>query len=201
MEEEDDKKKVVKKAYPQAEEEDNDSDDCYEIDPIDFTTKLEFSSADDSSVAIVAHKGHVALRDFPHPRHLCGNFPFCRTTHETFCSKCFCYVCEVAAPCSEWWGKNGHCNVSQKELEGRLQKFTLDHDQGRIFDLVEQLATIPAFQIYEFLETIPTISILPTAGNNTGKSTSSASAGGRLRRRDFVRRANRAARGSVRSST
>ncbi|XP_028554075.1 uncharacterized protein LOC110109174 isoform X2 [Dendrobium catenatum] len=114
---------------------------------------------------------------------------------------CFCYVCEVAAPCSEWWGKNGHCNVSQKELEGRLQKFTLDHDQGRIFDLVEQLATIPAFQIYEFLETIPTISILPTAGNNTGKSTSSASAGGRLRRRDFVRRANRAARGSVRSST
>ncbi|KAI0520226.1 hypothetical protein KFK09_007697 [Dendrobium nobile] len=118
MEEEDDKKKVVKKAYPHAEEEDNDSDDCYEINPIDFTTKLEFSSADDNSVAIVAQKGHVALRDFPHPRHLCGNFPFSRTTHETFCSKCFCYVCEVAAPCSEWWGKNGHCNVSQKELEG-----------------------------------------------------------------------------------
>ncbi|KAH0465570.1 hypothetical protein IEQ34_005673 [Dendrobium chrysotoxum] len=118
MEEEDDKKNVVKKADPQAEEEDNDSDDCYEIDPIDFTTKLKFSSADDDSVAIVAQKGHVALRDFPHPRHLCGNFPFSRTAHETYCSKCFCYVCEVAAPCSEWWGENGHCNVSRKELEG-----------------------------------------------------------------------------------
>ncbi|XP_020571409.1 uncharacterized protein LOC110018437 [Phalaenopsis equestris] len=108
MEEEDDKKKVVKIAIPQAKEEDSDSDDCYEIDPIDFTRKLAIrsydddcyeidaidftrklviSTSDDDGVAIVSEKGHVALRDFPHPRHLCGNFPFSRTRHETYCSK------------------------------------------------------------------------------------------------------------------
>ncbi|THU73206.1 hypothetical protein C4D60_Mb04t20360 [Musa balbisiana] len=32
-----------------------------------------------------------------------------------FWVQCFCYVCEVAAPCSRWNGANGHCSVYTKE--------------------------------------------------------------------------------------
>ncbi|XP_020571410.1 uncharacterized protein LOC110018438 isoform X1 [Phalaenopsis equestris] len=111
MEEEDAKKEIVKIAIPQVKEEGSDRDDCYEIDPIDFTRKLAIrsydddcyeidaidftrklviSTSDDDGVAIVSEKGHVALRDFPHPRHLCGNFPFSRTRHETYCMLLLC---------------------------------------------------------------------------------------------------------------
>ena len=94
---------------------------------------------DDSEAVVMPPQ--VALRDFPHPRHLCANFPFNCTAHESYCSKvhleptlqripisiqghhsqsvfwvqCFCYVCEVAAPCSRWNGANGHCSVYTKE--------------------------------------------------------------------------------------
>ncbi|KAK8964107.1 hypothetical protein KSP40_PGU004017 [Platanthera guangdongensis] len=133
MEEEDDKRNVVKIPILRSNNEDSDSDDCYEIDPIDFTCKLTFSSSsdadaaadDDDDVAITAAKGPVSLRDFPHPRHLCGNFPFDRTTPESYCSKCFCCLCEVVAPCSEWRGVDGHCNVSVRKSEGGPQYILL----------------------------------------------------------------------------
>ncbi|WOL06303.1 hypothetical protein Cni_G15035 [Canna indica] len=109
-------KKVVEKAKTEEE------DDCYVIDPEDFFRKLTVSDPCDSDdVILVAEKGPVALRDFPHPRHLCANFPFNSTAHESHCSKCFCYVCEVAAPCRQWNGSNGHCNVSTKEKPQQLE--------------------------------------------------------------------------------
>ncbi|XP_008796289.1 uncharacterized protein LOC103711787 [Phoenix dactylifera] len=114
MEEEgDNKEKIVKIAS--AEEGADEEDDCYEIDPIDFARKLTINDSDD--IVIVAEKGPVALKDFPHPRHLCGNFPFHSTSHESYCNKCFCYVCETSAPCQHWRGIDGHCHVSKKHEE------------------------------------------------------------------------------------
>ncbi|KAJ0970811.1 hypothetical protein J5N97_018770 [Dioscorea zingiberensis] len=114
MEKRDDKEKVVKleemEYYGGGES--GDQDDCYEIDPIDFFRKCNFCASDE--VALVAEKGDVALRDYPHPRHLCGNYPFNKSPHESYCSKCFCYVCQSAAPCKKWRGINGHCHVSGK---------------------------------------------------------------------------------------
>ncbi|CAL9756636.1 unnamed protein product [Musa acuminata subsp. burmannicoides] len=104
--------KAVEKEESRADDED---DDCYVIDPVaDCFGKLTLGDPSDD-VILVAEKGPVALRDFPHPRHLCANFPFNCTAHESYCSKCFCYVCEVAAPCSRWNGANGHCSVYTKE--------------------------------------------------------------------------------------
>ncbi|KAG6537768.1 hypothetical protein ZIOFF_002865 [Zingiber officinale] len=89
-------------------------DDCYEIPPVDFTRKLNLGLPSDD-VILLAEKGPIALRDFPHPRPLCANFPFDTTAHERYCSQCFCCVCEVAAPCSNWTGDDGHYNASIKE--------------------------------------------------------------------------------------
>lgn len=117
-EQEDNKEKIAKINKAQAE--DDDEDDCYEIDPSDFIRKLTINSStkDNDEVAIVAEKGPVALRDFPHPRHLCANFPFTTTPHETCCAKCFCYVCEIAAPCLQWTGTSAaHCDVTKKTPE------------------------------------------------------------------------------------
>ncbi|XP_039785062.1 uncharacterized protein LOC120651585 isoform X2 [Panicum virgatum] len=73
----------------------SDDDDCVEIDPAEFAKKLNLKETDD--VILVAAKGKVALRDFPHPRHLCGNFPFDKTPHESLCGKCYCSLCDVPA--------------------------------------------------------------------------------------------------------
>ncbi|PKA53120.1 hypothetical protein AXF42_Ash019028 [Apostasia shenzhenica] len=120
MEEEDEKGKVVKIASWRARGKEKEDDDCYEIEAINFARKLSVSSSGgggDDDVAIVAKKGEVevALRDFSHPRHLCGNYPFGGTPHEKYCKKCFCYKCEIAAPCSLWWGTDGHCHVLWKK--------------------------------------------------------------------------------------
>ncbi|XP_020578952.1 uncharacterized protein LOC110023734 isoform X2 [Phalaenopsis equestris] len=38
-----------------------------------------------ADLLIVGEKGHLACRDFPHPRHLCASFPFSSTPHEKHC--------------------------------------------------------------------------------------------------------------------
>uniref|UniRef100_A0A0E0MB26 Uncharacterized protein n=1 Tax=Oryza punctata TaxID=4537 RepID=A0A0E0MB26_ORYPU len=56
----------------------------------------------------------VALRDFPHPRHLCAKFPFDKTSHESRCRKCYCSVCEVpVSSCLNWKGTEGHCHATK----------------------------------------------------------------------------------------
>ncbi|CAK8567715.1 unnamed protein product [Lathyrus sativus] len=82
-----------------------------EFDPfesIDFSKlSLENKNNDDddddaSDISIVAEKGQVACRDYPHARHLCVKFPFNTTSHESSCEKCYCYVCDSVAPCKYW---------------------------------------------------------------------------------------------------
>ncbi|CAM0956091.1 unnamed protein product [Alopecurus aequalis] len=88
-------------------------DDCCEIDLAEFAKKVNLKAADDE-VVVVAAKGPVALRDFPHPRNLCANFPFDTTPHENRCCKCYCNLCEVpASSCLEWKGTEGHCHATK----------------------------------------------------------------------------------------
>ncbi|CAN8230273.1 unnamed protein product [Cochlearia groenlandica] len=77
---------------------DFDPDDSFEAKKICFSDKSEC----DDEVEIVHEKGQVACRDFPHPRHLCYKFHFESTNHSTHCNQCYCYVCELAAPCKQW---------------------------------------------------------------------------------------------------
>ncbi|CAH2077754.1 unnamed protein product [Thlaspi arvense] len=83
-------------------------EDCFilDFDPNDSfdSRKLSFSDnpESDNDVAIIHEKGQVACRDFPHPRHLCLKYPFGSTNHALHCKQCFCYVCDLAAPCPHW---------------------------------------------------------------------------------------------------
>ncbi|XP_047094699.1 uncharacterized protein LOC124707089 isoform X2 [Lolium rigidum] len=75
---------------------------------------------DDDDCVIVAEKGEVACRDFPHSRHLCSNMPFGTTSHNKHCTMCYCFVCDAPAPCS-YWGKglsvDDHCHATDKETK------------------------------------------------------------------------------------
>ncbi|XP_048552928.1 uncharacterized protein LOC125533317 [Triticum urartu] len=72
---------------------------------------------DDEDLAVVAERGPVACRDFPHARYLCVKFPFATTPHEKHCEQCYCFVCDVAAPCATWRGHAmyGHCHASDQD--------------------------------------------------------------------------------------
>ncbi|KAG2239866.1 hypothetical protein Bca52824_091392 [Brassica carinata] len=107
-------------------------EDCFilDFDPNDsFDHSKELSSSDnpegdDDDVAIVHEKGQVACRDFPHPRHLCSKYPFETTNHLLHCDKCYCYVCDVAAPCPFWnpvyYGS--HCEAKEEKKWQHLRK-------------------------------------------------------------------------------
>ncbi|KAL2339535.1 hypothetical protein Fmac_007475 [Flemingia macrophylla] len=84
------------------------TEDCFILgfDP-SAPVPLSTSCADD--LAVIAEKGQVACRDYPHSRHLCLKFPFKTTPHESHCEMCYCYVCDSTAPCNYWKGM--HCNA------------------------------------------------------------------------------------------
>ncbi|VVA11399.1 PREDICTED: RPM1 interacting [Prunus dulcis] len=97
-------------------------DDCFilDFDPFEPIQLSKLSVSDNFAghnapespdVAVVAEKGQVACRDYPHSRHLCLKFPFETTPHESYCELCYCYVCDSAAPCVLW--KLAHCHASE----------------------------------------------------------------------------------------
>lgn len=62
---------------------------------------------------------------FPHPRHICGIYPFENSSHSSFCEKCYCYVCQIpASECQSW--KTSHCNAIDSNIwqQARQQKKT-----------------------------------------------------------------------------
>ncbi|KAG8084303.1 hypothetical protein GUJ93_ZPchr0010g10049 [Zizania palustris] len=79
------------------------------------------TAAANDDIAVVAERGKVACRDYPHPRSACAEYPFSKTPHEKHCDKCFCYVCDVAAPCLSW-KEQGHCHASDKENKWKIQR-------------------------------------------------------------------------------
>ncbi|CAJ2641842.1 uncharacterized protein LOC123916479 [Trifolium pratense] len=92
------------------------TDDCFilgfdptDTTPIDVSSKPQSKDADDD-LCVLGEKGKVALRDYPHSRHLCIKFPFKTTARESYCDKCYCYVCDSAAPC-KYWTTGNHCSA------------------------------------------------------------------------------------------
>ncbi|CAF1758866.1 unnamed protein product, partial [Brassica napus] len=61
----------------------------------------------------------VACRNFPHPRHLCLNFPFGSTPNATHCHLCYCCICDKPAPCAQWM--SSHCSASADSVEWRTR--------------------------------------------------------------------------------
>ncbi|KAF5810115.1 hypothetical protein HanRHA438_Chr04g0175241 [Helianthus annuus] len=102
----------------------DDKEDCFildfnpEEDDLDLSgiEKGRLNNVQDSpDVFLVAEKGQVACRDYPHSRHLCVKHPFEKTSHESYCKLCYCFVCDVAAPCKLWSGVSGHCHAIDNE--------------------------------------------------------------------------------------
>ncbi|KAE9604071.1 hypothetical protein Lal_00002193 [Lupinus albus] len=93
------------------------TNDCFilDFDPSESLKVLNLSlegNDDDADLSVVAEKGPVPCRDYPHSRHLCLKFPFSTTPHESCCEMCFCYVCDLAAPCKYWTQPLArHCNA------------------------------------------------------------------------------------------
>ncbi|TVU31580.1 hypothetical protein EJB05_23270, partial [Eragrostis curvula] len=92
-------------------------EDCQILsgDPLAAAEVTPTAAAANDDIAVVAERGQVACRDYPHPRSTCAKNPFSTTPHERYCDKCFCYVCDIAAPCVYWMGAGGHCHASEKD--------------------------------------------------------------------------------------
>lgn len=112
----------------------DDDDDCVVLsgDPekpvaaVDDVCRNEADSSDDGDdVLVVGEKGQVACRDYPHPRHLCVEFPFDSTPHERHCQLCHCYVCDSIAPCVHWgtgFSTSDHCHATDKQELWKTQR-------------------------------------------------------------------------------
>ncbi|CAN6283830.1 unnamed protein product [Urochloa humidicola] len=103
-------------------------EDCQILaaDPLSATTEVTPSSAAaNDEITVVAERGKVACRDYPHPRSACAKNPFGTTPHERHCEKCFCYVCDVAAPCVSWKGYGGHCHASDKDQKWKAMRLMM----------------------------------------------------------------------------
>ncbi|CAA2998148.1 Hypothetical predicted protein [Olea europaea subsp. europaea] len=122
---------------PTAKIEDSDDDDCVILDGDPdklLAVKDGRVNIDDSDdLVVIAEKGQVACRDFPHPRHLCAKFPFASTPHERRCDQCHCYVCESIAPCCLWGtgiSSHDHCHATEKEEFWRAQRKSLKNSDN-----------------------------------------------------------------------
>ncbi|TYI13418.1 hypothetical protein ES332_A08G057700v1 [Gossypium tomentosum] len=95
-------------------------DDCIvlEGDPEKAVSDVNDYHDDSDELLVVGHKGQIACRDFPHPRHDCAKFPFSSTSHDQHCELCHCFVCDVRAPCCYWGlgiSNTDHCHATNKE--------------------------------------------------------------------------------------
>ncbi|KAI4364110.1 hypothetical protein MLD38_020245 [Melastoma candidum] len=105
----------------------NDDDDCLVLDrDPNEPVLVRYLPCDD--VLVVAEKGQVASRDYPHARYDCAKFPFSTTPHEKHCDMCHCYVCDSFAPCARWGtGLFGHCNANDKDENWKARRNIYKH--------------------------------------------------------------------------
>ncbi|CAI0397631.1 unnamed protein product [Linum tenue] len=106
-------------------------EDCFilDFDPYDqpASDQKVKNFTPDADIALISEKGQVACRDYPHARHLCAEFPFDKTPHQKYCSRCYCYVCDTAAPCALWEvGKSPHCHAM-----GQVAAWQVERDKMR----------------------------------------------------------------------
>ncbi|KMT16475.1 hypothetical protein BVRB_3g050930 [Beta vulgaris subsp. vulgaris] len=111
-------------------------EDCFilEFDPCELENFSKLSICEksegvavDDDVSILAEKGQVACRDYPHSRHVCATHLFNKTPHEIHCKMCYCYICDVPAPCQKWNGGSSklglsHCDATEESQFWRLLK-------------------------------------------------------------------------------
>ncbi|MBA0621777.1 hypothetical protein Godav_007374 [Gossypium davidsonii] len=86
--------------------------DSMNIAKLSFTIQDAHDDDDDDDLTVVAEKGKVACRDYPHSRHLCLRFPFDKTPHEKHC-----YL--ALAPCEFW---TIHCHASEHVEDWKSQR-------------------------------------------------------------------------------
>ncbi|KAH7841712.1 hypothetical protein Vadar_033326 [Vaccinium darrowii] len=98
---------------------DPNDDDSLHLSPLNMS-----NNPNSPDLSVLAEKGQVACRDYPHPRHLCVKNCFEKTPHENHCKLCFCFVCDTAAPCKNWSGGNGHCHAINNEAWKSQRKKT-----------------------------------------------------------------------------
>ncbi|CAL0309804.1 unnamed protein product [Lupinus luteus] len=94
-------------------------DDCVilDCDPEKSVNSVEQQLSESDELLVVGEKGQIACRDYPHPRHLCGNYPFSSTPHQSHCDKCHCFVCDSLAPCPKWGTgllTTDHCHATDR---------------------------------------------------------------------------------------
>ncbi|KAL3846056.1 hypothetical protein ACJIZ3_003459 [Penstemon smallii] len=106
-------------------------EDCFVID-FDPNDELDISNLSLSNdnvevdLRVIAEKGQVACRDYPHPRHACAKFPFKKTPHGIHCKLCYCYVCDLVAPCEDWIGASSHCHAFDNESWNLKKKLRVE---------------------------------------------------------------------------
>ncbi|KAF7057197.1 hypothetical protein CFC21_064515 [Triticum aestivum] len=131
-----------------------DDDDCVVLDgdpdgAVAVVGRKGAAGNDVSSdeLQIVAEKGQVACRDFPHSRHLCSNLPFGTTSHEKHCTMCYCFVCDVRAPC-DYWGTglsiDDHCHATDKETRWKTLRLAFKCKGLRASNPEKENAMYPA---------------------------------------------------------
>uniref|UniRef100_A0A0D9VPD6 RPM1 interacting protein 13 n=1 Tax=Leersia perrieri TaxID=77586 RepID=A0A0D9VPD6_9ORYZ len=109
-----------------AADDDGDDDDCVVLDGdpnkavVLVNKERPGGGGPEEELQIVAEKGELACRDFPHPRHLCVSMPFRTSSHANHCAMCHCYVCDSPAPCA-FWGEGtkptDHCHATDKDAK------------------------------------------------------------------------------------
>ncbi|CAL4928985.1 unnamed protein product [Urochloa decumbens] len=119
-------KNAVRDAADAHGDNDEDDDDCVILDgdpdkPV-AVAKEEGPRRDaaEDELQIVAEKGELACRDFPHPRHLCATLLFSTSSHASHCNMCHCYVCDSPAPCAFWGNgtaRTDHCHATDKDAK------------------------------------------------------------------------------------
>ncbi|XP_010934228.1 uncharacterized protein [Elaeis guineensis] len=132
-------------------------DDCLVLDsdpdnPVSVVGDKGGGGDGSDDLLILGEKGQLACRDYPHPRHLCANFPFSTTSHAKHCKLCHCYVCDSPAPCV-YWGNGGastdHCHSTDKDGKWKVlrQSFKQKNTTSRPQKLPDTtLSMMPSFQ-------------------------------------------------------
>ncbi|RDX74982.1 hypothetical protein CR513_45193, partial [Mucuna pruriens] len=130
----------------------DETEECFILD-FDPYESLHFSKLsldnhlhDASDVSIIAEKGPLACRDYPHPRHhLCLKFPFTTTPHNSYCEMCYCYVCDSAAPCKYWTPLHSHTVMQiRRNQEINMKSSTAEVEKKRKRKIIDMDSPIRA---------------------------------------------------------
>ncbi|XP_019103848.2 RPM1 interacting protein 13-like [Beta vulgaris subsp. vulgaris] len=132
-------------------------EDCFilESNPYDSLTTFPTLSKllyDDDDDLDTVEQGEVACRDYPHSRHLCAMHPFYNTPHYNHCKMCYCYVCDMPAPCEQWTEQSSyfkHCEATPDiQIWRDLRTARKRNIHIKFDEIYSQLEYVPNFNIH-----------------------------------------------------